>query len=147
MNRGVAVSTVAGFLALSAGSLTGWSGFAGQFDPTYRAVSGIAVASLIAGQWALTLGRTVFERTGRSWDRWVQVHHLIGLVLPLAVWAHSPHFGYGLLAALPLALFASAWFGTRLSAGQQRWLPWHVGLAGLTAAMTLVHLYMVVAYN
>lgn len=149
MNRIIALNTWAALLALSAGTATGWKGLDFQYDPTYRAASGCVVAGLILGQWALTLGRAVFERKGLAWDRWVTVHHAIGVVMPLAVWAHSPVFGYGLLAVLPLCLLGSALLGTRLGTpeGMQRFVKWHVILAGLTAAMALVHIYMVIAYN
>jgi len=54
-----------------------------------------------------------------------------------------------LLAALPLSLFGTALLGTQLVSpeGMQRYFKWHVVLAGLTAAMALVHVYMVIAYN
>lgn len=149
MSRAQPLLLVAALAALLAGSLTGWSGFAVHTHPTARLVTGSATALLVAAQWALTLGRTTFRRTGRSWDRWVATHRALGLALPAAVLAHCASFGYGLLAVLPLSLLAAALTGTRLDteAGKRRFLTAHILLAGATAAATLVHLYMVVAYN
>ena len=149
MNRALTLVNGAALAALVAGSLAGWSGLPLHLDPTARLVTGSLTAGLIAAQWALTLGRTTFERSGRSWDRWVTTHRALGFALPAAVWAHSAHLGYGLLAVLPLSLFAAALLGTRLDtdAGKRRFLTLHILLAGLTAAATAVHLYMVFAYN
>ncbi len=136
-------------LVLFGSTACSWSGFEWQWDPTYRAISGIIVAGLVAGQWALTLGRVVFKRTGLTWVRWIQFHQILGLLLPFSIWAHSPSLGYGLLALLPIALLLSASIGSQLdrAAKKDRYLKWHVGLAGLSAAMALVHIYMVIAYN
>lgn len=149
MNRALTLVNGAALAALAAGSLAGWSGLPLHLDPTARLITGSLTAGLIAAQWALTLGRTTFERSGRSWDRWVTTHRALGFALPAAVWAHSAHLGYGLLAVLPLSLFAAALLGTRLDtdAGKRRFLTLHILLAGFTAAATAVHLYMVIAYN
>lgn len=149
MNRPLALVNGAGLAALAAGSLAGWSGLPLHLDPTARLVTGTLTAGLVAAQWALTLGRTTFQRTGRSWDRWVSTHRALGFALPAAVWAHSAHLGYGLLAVLPLSLFTSALLGSALDteAGRRRFLTAHILLAGATAAATAVHLYMVIAYN
>jgi hypothetical protein len=149
MNRPLALVNGAALAALVLGSLAGWTGLPMHLDPTTRLVTGSLTAGLIAAQWALTLGRTTFQRSGRSWDRWVATHRALGYALPAAVWAHTAHLGYGLLAILPLSLLSAALLGTALDteAGKRRFLSAHIVLAGLTAAATAVHLYMVIAYN
>lgn len=120
-----------------------------QKGRTFRNVTGIIVLGMLFFQWGLTLGRTVFQRSGSEWSQWVNWHLRIALVLPFAVIGHSIQLGWGILALLPLTLLASSHFGTLLEGNQktQQYLIYHIILSALTMAMALVHAYTVVFYN
>ena len=126
-----------------------WELLSFQRDPLYRNWSGGIVLAMILFQWGLTLGRAVFRRKGGAWNRWVDWHLRIAVVLPVAVLAHSIAIGFGLLAMLPLALLSASYFGTRLDGAHEmdRFLRYHVILSALTLAMSLVHLHTVVWFR
>jgi len=120
-----------------------------QRDRTFRNISGIAVMTLILFQWTLTLGRTVFQKSGSQWGNWIDWHLRISLLLPLAVLVHSIAIGWGLLALLPLALLASGHFGSMLEgeANIRKNLPYHIGLSVATLVMALAHAATVLMFN
>lgn len=126
-----------------------WELFSFQRDPLYRNWSGSVVLAMILFQWGLTLGRAVFRKNGGAWNRWVDWHLRIAVLLPVAVLAHSISMGFGLLAVLPLALLSASYFGTRLDGAHEmdRFLRYHVILSALTLAMSLVHLHTVVWFR
>lgn len=72
-----------------------------QRERDYRNISGLVVMGLVLFQWGLTLGRTVFQRSGSQWSGWVDWHLRSALVLPFAMLAHSIAYGWGLLILLP----------------------------------------------
>ena len=126
-----------------------WEAFAFQRDPLYRNLSGSLLLAMILFQWGLSLGRSVFRKSGSRWSRWVDWHVRISMMLPWALVAHSIALGWGLLALLPLSLLAGSQFGTFLEGelSMKRFLAWHVGFSALTLALALVHLYAVVMYR
>jgi hypothetical protein len=126
-----------------------WSVFEFQLNPRYRNWSGAIVMAMLVFQWGLTLGRSIFQKSGSQWGRWIDWHLRIALILPFAVLAHSVQLGWGMLGVLPLALLASGHFGTLLEGENltKKYLPFHIILAALTMAMALVHAYSVVMYN
>ena len=63
--------------------------FAFQRDRNFRNISGAVVLTLILVQWTLTLGRTVFQRSGSQWGNWINWHLRVSLLLPQAVLAHA----------------------------------------------------------
>lgn len=142
------------FTAILAGVIL----IAGTFMPTnlptlwlredWKIGSGLFATSLILAQWALTLGRMVFQTTGTRWQRWVNVHKWLGLFLPLALLAHALTLGYGLLAILPLTLLGATWLGAGLGASPNpKSLRMHIILSAMTLAMMFVHIYVTTFYN
>ena len=123
--------------------------FAFQRERKFRNISGIAVMTLILFQWSLTLGRTVFQKSGSQWGKWIDWHLRISLLLPLAVLVHSIAIGWGLLALLPLALLASGHFGSMLEGEEniRKHLPYHIGLSVATLVMALAHVSTVLMFN
>ena len=120
-----------------------------QKDRDFRNISGIIVMALILFQWSLTLGRTVFQRSGSQWGKWSDWHIRASLLLPFSVLAHSISIGWGLLAILPLTLLASGHFGSMLEGEPniKKSLPYHIGLSVATLVMALVHATTVLLFN
>jgi len=131
------------------GDVNEMEAFAFQQDRTFRNVSGLVVMGIILFQWGLTLGRTVFQRSGSQWGAWIDWHLRSAVLLPFAVLAHSIQLGWGLLALLPLSLLAAAHFGSQLEgdAALRRHLKYHIGLSALTMALALVHAWTVLVFN
>jgi len=123
--------------------------FAFQRDRNFRNISGAVVLTLILLQWTLTLGRTVFQRSGSQWGDWINWHLRVSLLLPLAVLAHSIAIGWGLLALLPLTLLTSGHFGSLLEGEDniKKHLPYHIGLSVATLVMALAHTATVLMFN
>jgi len=123
--------------------------FAFQQDRDFRNVSGLVVMGIILFQWGLTLGRTVFQRTGSQWGSWINWHLRSAIVLPLAVMVHSIALGWGLLALLPLCLLAAAHFGSLLEGdvALRHHLKYHIALSAATLALALVHAWTVLVFN
>lgn len=132
-----------------AGGVNEIEAFAFQKDRTFRNISGLVVMGIILFQWGLTLGRTVFQRTGSQWGSWIDWHLRSAIVLPVAVLVHSIALGWGLLALLPLSLLAAAHFGSLLHGNNalRQHLKYHIGLSALTLALALVHAYTVLVFN
>ncbi|MGB1074930.1 MAG: hypothetical protein ACPGYK_01990 [Flavobacteriales bacterium] len=152
MRTSTRVFIVMGIALLTLGTFYGplESEFPLAQKPIWKFTTGFAAAGIIGAQWALTLVRMVFQAHGVQWDRWVRVHRSLGLVLPLAVMAHAQSLGYGLLAILPLALFAAAWTGTQLRktvSAVDGVIRWHIFLSAITLGSLITHLYMVTFYR
>lgn len=126
-----------------------WPEFAFQSDRNYRNISGLVLMGIILFQWSLTLGRTVFQRTGSQWGGWIDWHLKSALILPPAILAHSITYGWGLLALLPLVLLGSAHFGSLLQgeAAIRKNLKYHIGLSAITLALAVVHAVTVLIFN
>ena len=78
-----------------------------QQGDAFRNWTGSALLVSILAQWALSIGRLVYQKQGAQWDDWVEVHQALAWAVPLLALVHSLQLGYGLLGFLPLALFAS----------------------------------------
>jgi len=145
------------FILMGAGLLTlgtycgPWkSWFPCTQELTWKITTGLTAAVVVGGQWALTLGRIVFQAKGVQWTKWVRVHRTLGLVLPLVVVAHAQSLGYGLLAILPLSLFATGWTGTQLRKNVSEVdgvIRWHIFLSAITLGSLATHVYMVTFYR
>ena len=126
-----------------------WEALAFQQDRKFRNISGTVVMTLILFQWTLTLGRTVFQKSGSQWGKWINWHLRISMVLPFTLLAHSITIGWGLLALLPLTLLASGHFGSLLEGetNLKKHLPYHIGLSVATLVMALAHVATVLMFN
>ena len=120
-----------------------------QRERDYRNISGLVVMGLVLFQWGLTLGRTVFQRSGSQWSGWVDWHLRSALVLPFAMLAHSIAYGWGLLILLPLSLLAAAHFGSMLNdeVALRKNLKYHIAFSALTLALTVAHAVTVLTFN
>jgi len=120
-----------------------------QQGEVYRNWTGSLLLVSILAQWALSIGRLIYQKQGAQWDDWVEVHQALAWVVPLLALIHSLQLGYGLLGFLPLALFASLVFGSWLSLKEQgrKWLPYHLIFAAMTLAGSLMHLWRVVYFR
>ena len=120
-----------------------------QHNRNFRNISGLVLAGLIVFQWCLTLGRTVFQRNGSQWGRWIEWHLRSAILLPVGVVVHSISLGWGLLALLPVSLLAAAYFGSLLEgdAAIRKHLKLHIGLSALTLGLTAVHAWTVLMFN
>ena len=145
------LSWMAAFIMCAAwlGSVDEMKSFAFQKDRTFRNVSGLVVMGIILFQWGLTLGRTIFQRTGSRWGSWIKWHLRSAIILPFAVLAHSIALGWGLLALLPLSIMAAAHFGSHLDGDHsiRQGLKFHIGFSALTLALALVHAWTVLVFN
>ena len=120
-----------------------------QQGEAFRNWTGSLLLVSILAQWALSIGRLVYQKQGAQWDGWVEVHQALAWAVPLLALVHSLQLGYGLLGFLPLALFASLVFGSWVSLKEQgrKWLPYHLMFAAMTLAGSLVHLWRVVYFR
>ena len=120
-----------------------------QQDEAFRNWTGSVLLVSILAQWALSLGRLIYQRQGAQWDDWVEVHQALAWAVPLLALVHSVQLGYGLLGLLPLALFASLVFGSWVSLKEEgrKWLPYHLIFAAVTLAGSLIHLWRVVYFR
>jgi len=120
-----------------------------QQGEAFRNWTGSLLLVSIFSQWALSIGRLVYQKQGAQWDGWVEVHQALAWAVPLLALVHSLQLGYGLLGFLPLALFASLVFGSWVSLKEQgrKWLPYHLMFAAMTLAGSLVHLWRVVYFR
>ncbi|MGB1122233.1 MAG: hypothetical protein ACPG08_01825 [Flavobacteriales bacterium] len=120
-----------------------------QQGEAFRNWTGSLLLVSIFAQWALSIGRLVYQKQGAQWDVWVEVHQALAWAVPLLALVHSLQLGYGLLGFLPLALFASLVFGSWVSLKEQgrKWLPYHLMFAALTLAGSLMHLWRVVYFR
>ena len=120
-----------------------------QQHAAFRNWTGSALLFSILAQWALSIGRLVYQKQGAQWDDWVEVHQALAWVVPLLALVHSLQLGYGLLGFLPLTLFASLVFGSWVSLKEEgrKWLPYHLIFAAVTLAGSLMHLWRVVYFR
>ena len=120
-----------------------------QQHAVFRNWTGSALLFSILAQWALSIGRLVYQKQGAQWDDWVEVHQALAWVVPLLALVHSLQLGYGLLGFLPLTLFASLVFGSWVSLKEEgrKWLPYHLIFAAVTLAGSLMHLWRVVYFR
>jgi hypothetical protein len=120
-----------------------------QQGEVYRNWTGSLLLVSILAQWALSIGRLIYQKQGAKWDDWVEVHQSLAWAVPLLALIHSLQLGYGLLGFLPLALFASLVFGSWVSLKEQgrKWLPYHLIFAAMTLAGSLMHIWRVVYFR
>ena len=140
------------FTLLVLGTILNWSEsewLAVQQTELFRNVSGVVLFGLMLSQWGLSVGRLVYRASGPRWERWVSVHQLVALTLPIALCVHSLALGYGLLAVLPVLFLTALVLGLRLvgETVMKPWLPMHLVFSGLTLGATLVHIWRVVFYR
>ena len=126
-----------------------------QTEETYRRWSGAVLSLYILAQWVLPLRRHQGDPIVLA--RAITVHRALGAVAPLVFYAHSTRFGYAMLLALSVAylgnvvvgLFDKTWI--RDSAARARyarlWLVPHILLSCMVAGLTLVHIWVVFAYQ
>ena len=120
-----------------------------QQGEVYRNWTGSLLLVSILAQWALSIGRLIYQKQGAQWDDWVEVHQALAWAVPLLALIHSLQLGYGLLGFLPLSLFASLVFGSWVSLKEQgrKWLPYHLIFAAMTLAGSLMHLCRVIYFR
>ena len=120
-----------------------------QQSEVYRNWTGSLLLVSILAQWALSIGRLIYQKQGAQWNDWVEVHQALAWAVPLLALVHSLQLGYGLLGFLPLALFASLVLGSWVSLKDQgrKWLPYHLIFAAMTLAGSLMHLWRVVYFR
>lgn len=120
-----------------------------QQSEVYRNWTGSLLMVSILAQWALSIGRLIYQKQGAQWNDWVEVHQALAWAVPLLALVHSLQLGYGLLGFLPLALFASLVLGSWVSLKDQgrKWLPYHLIFAAMTLAGSLMHLWRVVYFR
>ncbi len=119
---------------------------------TYRMVTGILAAALLAVQWSLLNSRSAAPQGART--RMVR-HYWLGAVAPLFLLAHATSAGYGYQSALAWAYVANCGLGLMApmiptssgSAWPRAWMPMHIIGAILVTALVLIHIVVVFRYN
>ncbi len=121
-------------------------------DPTYRVVTGLALAALIAWQWSLAYLRKQAEVPLKRlllWHRWG------GGLAPAFLLAHVISRGYGYLTVLTLVFVADCVLGLlcphgagrRLTTWWKFWLPMHISASIALVALLVVHIVVVTTYH
>lgn len=128
--------------------ISGWE-WDVQQRPEVRNWTGAFLLLALLAQWALSIGRIVYQAQGARWDSWVVVHQSLAWLVPFLMLSHFLHLGYGMLALLPLTMFGAMIAGlwVSLKADGRKWLPYHLVLSAISLAGSLVHLWRVVCYR
>ena len=125
-----------------------------QEGESYKRWSGLAVFSLIAYQWALTLVR-MYSKNPNTANTFYKIHTWLGAFAPLIFYIHSTEFGYAYMFALSLSFYANYILGmfnldvikTKSMVFFQGWMIVHVSLSLIITTLSIYHIWIVFYYN
>lgn len=125
-----------------------------QARDLYLAVSGLALAGLVAYQFKLSLARMDRRPIGPAA---VARHRIVGAVLPLGLLLHAPSFGYGYLLMLSVVFATALVLGLvargvrslhrRVSWLYDAWFISHIAVSVLLVALIAFHIVIALAYE
>ncbi|MEZ4399331.1 MAG: hypothetical protein R3B06_04890 [Kofleriaceae bacterium] len=125
-----------------------------QARDAYLVVTGLALASLVAYQFKLSLARMDRRPVGPSA---VARHRVVGALLPLGLLLHAPGFGFGYLRMLSLVFGAALVLGlvARGVRSLHRRVPWaydawfisHIAVSVLLVGLIGFHVVIALAYE
>lgn len=121
-------------------------------QPTYRVLTGLTLAALVAWQWA----HVVFRRRPGADVKGLLVKHLwLGAAAPPLLLVHALSSGYGYQAALvwtflancALGLLSPRVAGRQLRGLERLWLPLHIAGSISVVALIAIHVVVVTRYH
>ncbi len=128
-----------------------------QAGESYRRWSGAALALFVAFQWYLPVLRLLGRSHTQAGIRQYHWHKRVGVLAPVAFYAHSTRFGHAYLLALSLVYFGNVVIGLlnkeifRDLRRRERYVPgWtsvHVALSVALVALTAYHVLIVFYYK
>lgn len=121
-------------------------------EPTYRVVTGLALAALVVLQWSYVILR---RRPGADAKGLLVQHLWLGVAAPALLLLHALSAGYGYQTALVWVFLANCAVGllsprvaTRTSSGISRlWLPLHIAGSVSVLALIVIHVIVVTRYH
>ncbi len=121
-------------------------------QPTYRVVTGLVLAALVALQWSYVVLR---RRPAADAKRLLVQHLWLGAAAPPLLLVHALSSGYGYQTALVWAFLANCALGLlspRVAGRQLRglerlWLPLHIAGSISVVALIAIHVVVVTRYH
>lgn len=121
----------------------------------YKKWSGLLLLILILSQWYISALRANKKISSSKKQFYVNLHKLIGVLLPLFFYFHSTSIGFGMLFVLSVVFFISIFLGfintenfvIRFPNLFNWWLMLHILFSAIVLVLSFIHVWQVFYFN
>lgn len=121
----------------------------------YKKWSGLVLLIFILSQWYLSIMRMNKDFNANKKTLFLNIHKWIGVILPIAFYAHSTNIGFGVLMLLSIVFYINLAIGlintddilSKHPKFFNIWLILHILFSVAVLIISFIHIWLVFYYN